>query len=249
MKKTIAYAALISVPLIAVIGAVSADGERWEIACAAAAALCCVPFFLSFEGRAPSSRELVLTAVMTAFSAVGRFVFAWLPFFKPVTAIVVISAMYMGSTAGFMIGALSALISNIYFGQGIWTPFQMFSWGIIGYIAGVLNKKGLLERPVPLAVYGALSGVLYSVLMDIFTVLSADNSFSVERWFAAIAASLPVTASYCVSNVLFLLILRKPLGKRMKRILTKYGAFESAAQKNSEAAQKPLKTGGKSDIL
>lgn len=239
MKKLIAYAALISVPLVAVLGAVLA-GSRWELACAVAAVLCCVPFFLSFEGRAPSARELVLTAVMTAFSAVGRFAFAWLPFFKPVTAVVVISGMYMGPTAGFMVGALSALISNIYFGQGIWTPFQMFSWGIIGFIAGVLNKKRLLEKPVPLAVYGAFSGVLYSVLMDVFTVLSADNTFSVERWAAAIAASLPIMLSYCISNVLFLLILRKPLGKRMERIRTKYGVFEGSSQKNNRDMPKGL---------
>lgn len=245
MKRIVAYAALISVPLTAVVGAVFAGGAHWEIACAAAAVLCCVPFFLSFEGRAPSARELVLTAVMTAFSALGRFVFAWLPFFKPVTAIVVISAMYMGSTAGFMVGALSALISNIYFGQGIWTPFQMFSWGIIGFIAGLLNKKRLLENPVVLAVYGALSGVLYSMLMDIFTVLSADNTFSFERWLGAVVTSLPIMLSYCVSNVLFLLILRKPLGRRMERIRTKYGVFEYSAQKNPRDKPKALENGTK----
>ncbi|MGN0650345.1 MAG: ECF transporter S component [Oscillospiraceae bacterium] len=243
MKKLIAYAALISVPLVAVIGAAFANGTNWELACAAAAVLCCVPFFLSFEGRAPSARELVLTAVMTAFSAAGRFVFAWLPFFKPVTAIVVISAMYMGPTAGFLIGALSALISNIYFGQGIWTPFQMFSWGIIGFAAGLLNKKKILENPVALSVYGALSGVVYSVLMDIFTVLSADGSFSPERWAAAVAASLPIMAVYCISNVLFVLILRKPLGKRMERIRTKYGVFEGSSQKNHRDKPKGLENG------
>lgn len=239
MKKLIAYAALISVPLIAVIGAVFAHGAHWELACAAAAILCCVPFFASFEGRMPSSRELVLTAVMTAFSAVGRFVFAWLPFFKPVTAIVVISAMYMGSGAGFMIGALSALVSNIYFGQGVWTPFQMFSWGIIGFIAGLLNKKNLLQNPVVLAVYGALSGAVYSMLMDIFTVLSAQNDFSGELWLAAVAASLPVMGIYCVSNIVFVLILRKPLGKRMERLRVKYGVFDSR-QKSERAQPKAL---------
>lgn len=225
MRKVIATAALIAVPLVAVMGIVMFGGERWDVAAVIAAFLCCVPFFLSFERRAPMTREIVLVAVMTAFSAAGRFIFAAIPFFKPVTAIVVISAMYFGPQAGFMTGAMSALISNIYFGQGAWTVFQMFCWGMIGFIAGLLNKKGLLEKPVPLCIYGVFAGALYSVVMDVWTVLSADGVLNPERWLAALVTALPVTISYCVSNALFLLILRKPLGCRLKRLKTKFGVF------------------------
>ena len=225
MKKVIATAALIAVPLVAVLGIVLFGGERWDIAAVIAAFLCCVPFFLGFEHRAPMAREIVLVAVMTAFSVAGRFIFAAIPFFKPVTAIVVISAMYFGPQAGFMTGAMSALISNIYFGQGAWTVFQMFCWGMIGFIAGLLNKKGLLEMAVPLCVYGIFAGALYSVVMDVWTVLSADGVFNAERFIAALVTALPVTISYCVSNAVFLMILRKPLGRKLKRLRTKFGVF------------------------
>lgn len=224
LKRSLSIAALILVPLSAVL---TAAGLRWDIAAAAGAVLCCVPFFLAFEKRAPSARELVLAAVMTAFSAAGRFIFAPIPFFKPVSAIVTIAAMYFGGRTGFMIGALSALISNIYFGQGAWTPFQMLCWGLIGLAAGILNRKGLLEKPLPLCVYGVVSGVFFSAVMDVWTALSAEGgAFSLARWVAAMAASLPVTAVYCVSNAVFLLFLRKPLGKRLDRLKTKYGVFE-----------------------
>lgn len=225
MKKVIATAALIAVPLVAVMGIVLFSGERWDISAVIAAFLCCVPFFLSFEHRAPMAREVVLVAVMTAFSVAGRFIFAAIPFFKPVTAIVVISAMYFGPQAGFMTGAMSALISNIYFGQGAWTVFQMFCWGMIGFIAGLLNRKGLLEKAVPLCIYGVFAGALYSVVMDVWTVLSADGVFNAERFVAALVSALPVTISYCVSNAVFLLILRKPLGRKLKRLKTKFGVF------------------------
>ncbi len=223
VKRFFSIAALISVPLAVVL---TAAGLRWDIAAAAGAVLCCVPFFLAFENRAPSARELVLVAVMTAFSAAGRFVFAPIPFFKPVSAIVTIAAMYFGGRAGFMIGALSAVISNIYFGQGAWTPFQMLCWGLIGLAAGLLNKKGILEKTLPLCVYGVLSGAFFSAVMDVWTALSAEGgAFSLMRWLAALAASLPITAVYCVSNAVFLLVLRKPLGKRLDRLKTKYGVF------------------------
>ncbi len=225
MRKAISIAALIAVPLVAISGIVFFGGKRWDIAAVLAAFLCCVPFFLSFERRAPMAREVVLIAVMTAFSVAGRFVFAAIPFFKPVTAIVVMTAMYFGPQAGFMTGAMSALISNIYFGQGAWTVFQMFCWGMIGFIAGLLNKRGLLEKPLPLCVYGVFAGALYSVVMDVWTVFSADGTFNFERWAAALVTALPVTISYCVSNAVFLIILRKPLGRKLKRLKTKFGVF------------------------
>lgn len=224
LKRIIGTAALILTLLAAFFAALSG---MWELATVIAAVLCCVPMFLSFEKRAPSAREIVLLAVMTAFSAAGRFIFAAFPFFKPVTAIVVITAMYFGSGAGFMVGALSAVISNIYFGQGAWTPFQMFGWGFIGWLAGVLNRKKMLENPVALCVYGIFAGAVYSVIMDIWTTLSADGEFSVRRWAALMLSAIPVTLIYCASNAVFLLLLRKPMGKRLERLKTKFGVFDN----------------------
>lgn len=223
MRKAISAAALIMVPLLVVLSGTGL--VRWDITAAVSAVLCCVPFFLSFEGRAPSAAELVLVACMTAFSAAGRVVFAPFPFFKPVTAVVVLCGMYLGPGAGFMTGALSAVISNIYFGQGAWTPFQMLCWGGLGLLAGVLNLRKLLEKRGGLAVFGVLSGVLYSAVMDVWTTLSMDGSFSVERWLAAVIAALPVTAVYAASNVLFLLLLKKPVGRQLERLKVKYGVF------------------------
>lgn len=225
MRKLISTAALIVVPLVAVLGAVLFGGKRYDIAILIAAVLCCVPFFVSFEQRKPSARELVLVAVMTAFSVAGRFVFAVIPFFKPVTAVVIISAVYFGPQAGFMIGSLSAVISNIYFGQGAWTPFQMLCWGLIGFFAGLLGGKEWFRKPLPLCIYGVLAGAFYSIVMDVWTVLSADGAFNIERWLAAMTAALPVMAVYCVSNAVFLLILRRPLGNRLDRLRTKFGVF------------------------
>ena len=225
IKNIIGTAALISALLAAVLAAFRGV-LRWELATVIAAVLCCVPMFLAFEKRVPSARELVLLAVMTAFSSAGRFIFSAVPFFKPVTAIVVLTAMYFGKQAGFMVGALSAVISNIYFGQGAWTPFQMFSWGFIGWLAGALNGKKLLEKPLALCIYGVFAGAAYSVIMEVWTTLSADGEFSVTRWGASMLAAMPVTLIYCVSNSVFLLLLRKPVGKRLGRLKTKFAVFE-----------------------
>ena len=211
MKKTISVLAAAGVAAAAVFGAVISGGKGFWFATAAAALLCCVPFFLSFERRAPSAGDLVLVAVMTAFSAAGRFIFAPLPFFKPVSAIVIIAGRHFGPQAGFMTGALSAVISN------------MLCWGLIGASAGLLGDR--LSRPVPLCIAGIAAGIGYSMLMDVWTVLSMNGSFTGSLWIAAIISALPVTGIYCVSNVVFLLVLNKPLGRRLERIRTKYGVF------------------------
>lgn len=227
MKKLISVLAVAGAAASAVSGALLAGDTAFWFASAASALLCCVPFFLSFEGRAPSAGELVLVAVMTAFSAAGRFIFAPLPFFKPVAAIVIITGRHFGAQAGFMTGALSAVISNFWFGQGPWTPFQMLCWGLIGAAAGLAARLGMPDKPLPMCIFGVAAGIAYSFMMDVWTVLSMNGSFAPGLWISAIVSALPVTGIYCVSNAVFLLILCKPLGKRLERLKTKYGVFQT----------------------
>jgi energy-coupling factor transport system substrate-specific component len=92
--------------------------------------LACVPFYAAYEKKEGDIRRIVIVATMTALAVAGRFVFAPIPYFKPVTAIVIITAVFLGSEAGFLVGSLSAIISNMFFGQGPWTPF---SNGGLGY--------------------------------------------------------------------------------------------------------------------
>jgi uncharacterized membrane protein len=210
---------LILTALVIIAGAVLGD-KYYAAVTVIIALLSCVPFLVSFDGN--SSRRVVILAVMTALTVAGRFVFAPIPFFKPVTAMVVISAMYFGSELGFLTGALSAVISNFYFGQGPWTPFQMFSWGIIGLVAGILSDP-LNRSRIILCIYAVLSGIAYSMIMDVWTTLWADNSFNPERFIASVTASAPITLIYAVSNVIFLLILTPLFGKKIQRIIDKYG--------------------------
>lgn len=222
MKKALSYVILcVAVPVVVLTGAYLFGSKQYAWISLCVMLISCVPFFLRFEKGAADTKELVIIAVMVALSVVGRILFAAVPGFKPVMAVVVITAIYFGSEAGFMTGALSAVISNFYFGQGPWTPFQMFSWGIIGFIAGLLSK-GLRRSRLLLCVFGVFSGVLYSMLMDVWTVLWADGYFNLSRYLAAVVSALQFTVIYAVSNVVFLMIFIKPVGKVLYRIKTKY---------------------------
>lgn len=179
-------------------------------------------FYTTFERKKEKARKIVVIAVMTTLSVVGRFVFAAIPGFKPITAIVVITAVWLGGESGFLVGSLSALISNFYFGQGPWTPFQMLAWGLIGLFAGYLSAP-LKKSRLLLSLYGIFAGVAFSLIMDVWTVLWYQGGFSIRLYAAALLTALPYTVSYAVSNVVFLLLLGEPFGRKLERVKIKYG--------------------------
>ena len=104
-----------------------------------------LPFYIRFERKAFVSREIVLVAVLAAIAAVSRVPFSLLPSVQPTSFVIIVSAIVFGSETGFMIGATAAIVSNIFLGQGPWTPWQMFSWGMIGFIAGLLRNTFLMK--------------------------------------------------------------------------------------------------------
>lgn len=223
LKKYLPYGIiLILIPLILVSGTFLFSEKSYSVVSVMLAILACIPFFISFESKKNATRKLVLIAVMIALSVAGRFIFAPIPFFKPITAMVIISAVYLGKDAGFLVGAMTAVISNIYFGQGPWTPFQMFGWGITGFFAGVLSNQ-ILRSKLIMIIYAIISGLTYSFILDFWTTVWTDGTFNISRFIAITATSLPVTLVYAVSNIIFLLLLFKPIGKKIIRVKVKYG--------------------------
>ena len=123
------------IPLVVILGACVFDARAYLWG-SLAVALCALALLVAgFESREIGTRRTVLVSVMVALCIVGRLI----PVFKPVTAICVLCAIYLGPQAGFYTGAMSALLSNFMFGQGPWTPFQMLGWGLIGLFAGLLS--------------------------------------------------------------------------------------------------------------
>lgn len=223
MKKWISYGIMcLLMPIVTFGGAMLFENQQatWVSLCIAVIA--CIPFFLRFEKKQGSVQKMLLIAVMVALSVAGRIVFTALPGFKPVTALVVLTAIYFGAETGFMTGALTAVISNFYFGQGLWTPVQMFVWGFIGLLAGVFARP-LRKSRVALLVAAILSGLLFSLLMDVWTVLWMDGTFRIARYLTVITISMPFTLTYAMSNTVFLLLLAPPVGKMLERLQSKYG--------------------------
>ena len=226
MNGKLTTAAMISIIIfLTVADIILFSGKYYDVASLIAAFLSCIPFYITFEKSKATSKEIMLVALMTAFSVCGRIMFSFIPFFKPITAFTIIAGMYLSAPAGFICGSFSALISNIYFGQGPWTLFQMISWGLIGFISGVIGEK-LLEKRIILVIYAFISGVLFSLIMDLWTVLNIDKEFNFSRYIIQLISSFPIMIIYSLSNIVFLILLQKPIGKKLKRAKKRYGIFE-----------------------
>ena len=109
---------LLLVPACVALGATVFRDRAYIWISVCLAVLSCVPFFARFENRPDDTRRMAVLAAMTALSVLGRFLFYAVPHFKPVTAMVVICGIYLGAESGFLCGALTAILSNILFGQG-----------------------------------------------------------------------------------------------------------------------------------
>ena len=163
----------------------------------------------------------MVIAVLTAITIISRAIFCMIPNMKPVAAMIIIIAVCLGPETGFLVGCLSMLLSNIFFGQGPWTPFQMLAFGLVGLIAALL-KEPLKKSKLFLLVFGAVSGFLLSAVMDVWTVIWYNGGFDVKLYFAAFITALPHTLLYVVSNVVFLYFMSKPFGEKLERIKIKF---------------------------
>ncbi len=215
LRVVLPFAAM---PLLVLAGALALPEKAHLLVSLGMTCMALLFFLTGFERRQVGGRRMVIVSVMTALCIVGRFI----PFFKPVTALTVITALYLGGEAGFLTGALAAALSNFYFGQGPWTPFQMLAWGLIGLAAGYLAAP-LKKHRALLLLYGVGAGVLFSLLMDVWNVLWYGGGFSPALYAAAVATALPHTVLYAGSNFVFLYFLARPFGEKMERIRLKYG--------------------------
>lgn len=187
-----------------------------------------VPFFLSFERKKPHVREVMVIAVMVTLGVIGNGIFFMLPQVKPEIAIVIITGACLGARSGFVTGAMIPFVTNFMFGQGPWTPWQMFALGLIGFLAGLLFRKGLLKtNKIPLCIAGAVSAFLiYGLIVDVQTIFAATPTPSLAVALTVYGAALPMNAVLAVATVIFMAVLAKPLTEKIERVQFKYGLME-----------------------
>ena len=187
-----------------------------------------IPFCMVFESRKPKARELIVISVLCAIAVAGRAAFFMLPQFKPVVALVIIAGVCFGGETGFLVGAVTGFVSNFFFGQGPWTPWQMFAFGIIGFIAGILFKKGFLRKTkASLCIFGFLvTFIIYGGIMNPASVIMWQSKINWDMIESAYVMGIPFDLIHALSTSFFLWFISEPMIEKLERIKIKYGLVE-----------------------
>ena len=170
-----------------------------------------------FESGTDSTRELAVVATLGAAAAAGRVLFAAVPGVQPVTVIAIVAGASLGARAGVATGALAAFVSNLFLGQGIWTPQQMLGWGACG-AAGALLAPFLRNRWA-LAAVAAVLGFAFSVSMDVW-LWYGFSPHTFPALAAVVGRGLWFDVSHAAGNVMIALA----AGPELRRMLDRYGA-------------------------
>ncbi len=191
----------------------------WELAALLVLSATLVVGFTWYERTQPTSRMLALVATLAALAALGRIAFAPIPNVKPTTDIVLIAGFALGAAPGFVVGAVAALASNLVFGQGPWTPWQMVAWGLCGVLGAVLGRMtGRHIGRVPLALACGGAGLFFGAIMDASVWVTYGAGQQTLAQYAAIAAtSFPFNLAHAIGNVAFCLAFGPVLVRALMR--------------------------------
>lgn len=183
-------------------------------------------FIRHYEKKRPQTREIVTLAVLSALAVVSRSAFAMVPFFKPMMGIIMITAMAFGPGAGFLTGTVAAFVSNFIFGQGPWTPWQMFAYGIGGALAGILAKRKMMgeDKRLITAIIGYfIVQLIVGPILDTSSIFIMGNIVQTNYLLAIYTAGIIPNAVHGLATFLTLLLAAKPMLEKLNRIKIKYG--------------------------
>ncbi len=175
-----------------------------------------IVMFYQFEKEKISSKEVSLIAILSAFSAISRIPFAAIPSVQPCTYIIICTGYVFGPVAGFMVGATTALVSNIFLGHGPWTIFQIFAWGLVGITASLLNKLNIEQNGI--VIFGFVWGYLFGWMMNLWYWLLYIYPHTIYTFGYTAIGSIWFDTLHATGNAIFLLL----LGRKTIEIFKRY---------------------------
>jgi energy-coupling factor transport system substrate-specific component len=191
----------------------------WQAASFALLAAVVAGGIVWYERSRPSSRVIALVAALAALAVAGRLVLAPIPNVVATTDIALITGYALGGAPGFAVGALAAPVSNLWLGQGPWTPWQMAGWGLCGLAGAALaTLSGRRMGRLGLALFCAAAGFAYGALLDLSTMVTYGGEQSLDRYLALSARGIPFNVAHASGNF----VLALAAGPALVRMISRY---------------------------
>ncbi len=222
-------ATIILIPLTLYIGTAIFENKKYYFTSLLVIAEAFLPFIFLFEKRKPSARELVIISVLAALAVAGRSAFFMVASFKPVLALIIITGIAFGGETGFLVGAVTAFVSNFFFGHGAWTPWQMFALAISGFLAGVIFDSGVIRKTrLSLGLFGAFTAIfIYGIIVNTGSIFTMYTEINREMIISAYLLGIPLDAIHAASTFIFLWFISDPMLAKLERIKLKYGLIKN----------------------
>lgn len=155
--------------------------------------------------------KITLLSLLAALAIVGRSLFVFIPNVQPVTAIIIICGLLLGPGSAVILAILTTFLSNMILGMGIWSIWQIVSWGFIGIISGLLGK---FFRQVPMyliILFAAFSGYFYGFVISLTTYQITG------KFWPYYLAGLPFDTNHAIGNVVFIITLYPMISFLLKK--------------------------------
>lgn len=199
------------------------SGEIWQLSSVLLLLTVLAAGFAWFERSRPPARIVAAVAALVAFGVIGRILFAPFPNVKPTTDIVIIAGFALGFAPGWMVGVLTALVSNFYFAQGPWTPWQMLAWGVCGLLGAALARSGMqpgssFSRRIPMALACGFAGLIYGLIVNFGSAVNLSSSDLSTSIWVQVTTSLPFDIAHMIANFGFFLLAGPLLIRMLERL-------------------------------
>lgn len=222
MRKLIIFLTAVIIFIIMALTVKSSFEAGVSIICTLSVFLILFMSYFYFEKSNAGTKEIAVIATLSAFASVSRMAFAPIPNVKPVTFLVALTGFVFGPYEGFLVGSTTAFLSNMFFGQGPWTPWQMFSWGIVGIIGGFWGKRNKKISAMKFSIACFFLGVMFDWIMDIQYVVGFVRPLNMWTFLGGYMSGLTFDVLHGGGSFIFSIIFYDsflPVLQRYKRKL------------------------------
>lgn len=205
MKKLIVYFSIAVMVTLLMLSFKFGSADKFPAIITASLLLVIFISYFYFEKSSMGTKEIALIATLSAFAAVARVPFAVIPNVQPTTFLVALSGYAFGAYEGFLVGSSAAFISNIFLGQGPWTPWQMFAWGLVGFISGIIGRKKIMKTEI-FSVICLLYGFMFDWIMNLWHVIGFIRPITIKTVFLAYLSGFTFDIMHAAGNFIFSMI-------------------------------------------
>ena len=157
--------------------------------------------------------RLTQISIFSSIATISRCFIKIAPHSSAFLPIITLASFVTDKDCGFLLGAFSIFMSNIFLGQGSWTPWQMVAAGILGYLSGaVFNSKKVKPSVTKLTVFYVFClTFIYCPIMNLYSFLLIAKNVNINGIITYFTSCFIIDMFNSLYSAPFIYILYTPI--------------------------------------